>query len=254
VKEEKEEEEGYSLLPPSRWNKDSPPSRRSKNESPPSRRNRSPPRARKDSSPRRRRPHSPSSPRSVRSISSRGSPPFEEMQYGKPEHEDETEEVKPKIKKEKPDYNPSGKLNTNHQIVNGIPLKWAEPSEARQPTKKWRLYVFKGEQALDPYFIHHQSAYLFGREREVADIPTDHPTCSKQHAVLQYRMIQKEDEEGEILKIVKPYIMDLESTNGTFLNGERVESMRYYELKERDVIKFGTSTREFVLLHEESVD
>lgn len=36
---------------------------------------------------------------------------------------------------------------------------------------------------------HHRrlSCYLFGRERRVADIPTDHPSCSKQHAVLQFR-------------------------------------------------------------------
>jgi hypothetical protein len=31
------------------------------------------------------------------------------------------------------------------------------------------------------------TCYLFGRERKVADVPTDHPSCSKQHAVLQYR-------------------------------------------------------------------
>lgn len=31
------------------------------------------------------------------------------------------------------------------------------------------------------------SSYLFGRERRVADVPTDHPSCSKQHAVLQFR-------------------------------------------------------------------
>jgi len=116
------------------------------------------------------------------------------------------------------------------------------------------LYVFKGDKALDPYYIHRQSAYLFGRERLVADIPVDHPSCSKQHAVLQYRLIVKEDEEGNTIKEVKPYIMDLESTNGTFLNGERIESSRYYELKEKDMLKFGMSTREFVILHEDSVE
>ena len=46
----------------------------------------------------------------------------------------------------------------------------------------------------------------------------------------------------------KPYIIDLESTNGTFLNGERIESARYYELKGTDMLKFGTSTREYVLV------
>ncbi|CAN0511705.1 unnamed protein product, partial [Discosporangium mesarthrocarpum] len=26
--------------------------------------------------------------------------------------------------------------------------QWQEPPEARPPTKKWRLYVFKGEEAI----------------------------------------------------------------------------------------------------------
>ena len=42
---------------------------------------------------------------------------------------------------------------------------------------------------LDMLHIYRQSAYLFGRERLVADIPIDHPSCSKQHAVLQYRQV-----------------------------------------------------------------
>jgi hypothetical protein len=38
-----------------------------------------------------------------------------------------------------------------------------------------------------PLPIHRQSCYLFGRERRVADVPTDHPSCSKQQAVIQFR-------------------------------------------------------------------
>lgn len=107
-----------------------------------------------------------------------------------------------------------------------------EPPEARKPTARWRLYVFKnGEPFGDPLHIHRcvelgntccrscgmtftwqavvlwqwlastcshpavrgalrecrMSSYLFGRERRVVDVPTDHPSCSKQHAVLQFR-------------------------------------------------------------------
>lgn len=32
---------------------------------------------------------------------------------------------------------------------------------------------------------------------------------------------------------VRPYVMDLASTNGVKLNGERIDDMRYYELKEK---------------------
>lgn len=48
--------------------------------------------------------------------------------------------------------------------------------------------------------------------------------------------------------------MDLESANGTFLNGKKVEPRKYYELFEKDVLKFGFSSREYVLLHENSAD
>jgi smad nuclear-interacting protein 1 len=89
----------------------------------------------------------------------------------------------------------------------------------------------------------------------VADIPVDHPSLSKQHAVLQYRALPVRSEEiGKPDKLqCKPYIMDLESTNGTFLNGVRIDSARYYELRRGDVITLGASTREYVLLTEQSV-
>ena len=35
--------------------------------------------------------------------------------------------------------------------------------------------------------------------------------------------------------------MDLESTNKSFLNGEAIEPARYYELREKDILKFGES-------------
>jgi smad nuclear-interacting protein 1 len=38
----------------------------------------------------------------------------------------------------------------------------------------------------DLLHIHRQSAYLIGRDRTVTDVPIEHPSCSKQHAVIQY--------------------------------------------------------------------
>ena len=51
-----------------------------------------------------------------------------------------------------------------------------------------------------------------------------------------------------------PYIIDLGSSNGTYLNNKRIDAQRYYELREKDMLKFGYSSREYVLLHEQSQD
>lgn len=64
--------------------------------------------------------------------------------------------------------------------------------------------------------IYKNVGYLFGKDRRIVDVPTDHPTCSKQHAVLHYRQTST--------GLVKPYIMDLESVNGTFVNGSRIDA------------------------------
>jgi len=155
-----------------------------------------------------------------------------------------------------PNYGTTGKLAEESNRVNGVVLKWSEPVDAAKPTKRWRLYVFKGKESLEPYHIHRQSGYLLGRERRVADIPLDHPSCSSQHAVLQFRMTQKTEEaadgEERTTRRVRPYVMDLGSTNGTYINGTRQEAERYIELLEKDVLRFGYSSREYVLLHDES--
>ncbi|CAI0380014.1 unnamed protein product [Linum tenue] len=147
----------------------------------------------------------------------------------------------------------SGKLAAETNRVRGVTLLFNEPPEARKPNIRWRLYVFKGGEVLnEPLYIHRQSCYLFGRERRVADVPTDHPSCSKQHAVIQFRQVEKERSDGTISKQVSPYLMDLGSTNKTFINEKPIEPERYYELFEKDTIKFGNSSREYVLLHENS--
>ena len=182
--------------------------------------------------------------------------------------------------KVKPDFGLSGALATDSKtgnVHNGVTLKFSEPPEARIPNTRWRLYVFrrkapqkeggegllktdigadkKDDDLIDVYHISRQSAYLFGRERKVADIPVDHPSLSKQHAVLQYRALPNTSKQqiGAPAKLqCKPYLMDLESTNGTFINGVRLDSARYYELRRGDVITLGASSREYVLLTEQS--
>lgn len=157
--------------------------------------------------------------------------------------------------KHKPSFELSGKLAGETNRFRGVTLLFNEPPDARKPDVRWRLYVFKGGEVLnEPLYIHRQSCYLFGRERRVADIPTDHPSCSKQHAVIQFRQVEKEQPDGTLKKQVRPYVMDLGSTNKTFVNDNAIEPQRYYELIEKDTIRFGNSSREYVLLHENSAE
>eukprot|EP00899_Mesostigma_viride_P028252 jgi/Mesvir1/8611/Mv04943-RA.1 len=152
-----------------------------------------------------------------------------------------------------PSFELSGALAKETNTFKGVELLYNPPPEARPPSKRWRLYVFKdGEPLKDPLYIHRQTYYLFGKDRRVVDIPTDHPSCSKQHAVLQYRLVEQERADGMMEKVIKPYLMDLGSTNGTKVNNVAIEPKRYYELLETDMIKFGNSSREYVLLHENS--
>lgn len=154
--------------------------------------------------------------------------------------------------KEKPSFELSGALLEDTNTFRGVVIKYSEPPEARIPKKRWRLYPFKNDEVLPVMYIHRQSAYLLGRHRRIADIPIDHPSCSKQHAVFQYRLVEYTRADGTVGRRVRPYIIDLGSGNGTFLNNKRIEPQRYYELKEKDVLKFGFSSREYVLLHESS--
>lgn len=168
------------------------------------------------------------------------------------------------VPKVKANFGLSGALANDDQTGNvrhGITLKFSEPPEARIPNTRWRLYVFKKEntdkgtskdgansgELLETLHISKQSSYLFGRELEIADIPVHHPSLSKQHCVLQYRALM-DKVDGKLR--CKPYLMDLGSTNGTFINGVRLEDARYYELRKGDVITLGASTREYVLLTE----
>ncbi len=89
-----------------------------------------------------------------------------------------------------------------------------------------------------------------GKDERVVDILIEHPTCSSQHAVIQFREITKKDAGGSYT-LIKPYLMDLESKNGTFLNGEKIEPARYYELLPKDVIKFANSSRDYVIMKDE---
>lgn len=174
--------------------------------------------------------------------------------WGKEDKTNKDKDKDVKKEKQKPNFGLSGKLTEETNTYRGVVIKYSEPPEARKPKRRWRLYPFKGDKALQTLYIHRESAYLIGRDRKVVDLPVDHPSCSKQHAALQYRLVTFTRDDGTTGKRVRPYLIDLESANGTLINNKKIESKKYVELLERDVIKFGFSSREYVLLHENSKD
>lgn len=158
-------------------------------------------------------------------------------------------ETKPK---EKPNLGLSGALTAETNTYKGVVIKYSEPPEAKIPKKRWRFYPFKGDDMLKIIYLHRQSAYLVGRLSHVCEIPVEHPSCSKQHAAIQFRAVKITKSSGRDVLSIRPYVIDLESSNGTYLNNQRIEPKRYYEMREKDVLKFGYSTREYVLLHEKT--
>ncbi|EFQ31781.1 FHA domain-containing protein [Colletotrichum graminicola] len=161
----------------------------------------------------------------------------------------------PEKPKEKPNLRTTGLLaaaSNSVQQADGtsIVLKYHEPAEARKPAAKdqWRLFVFKGADIVDTVDLSARSCWLVGREAAVVDLAAEHPSISKQHAVIQFRHVEKRNEFGDRIGKVKPYLIDLESANGTVLNGDKIADSRYYELRDKDMIKLGHSTREYVLM------
>ncbi|EUR66763.1 hypothetical protein PFBG_04343 [Plasmodium falciparum 7G8] len=160
------------------------------------------------------------------------------------EQSEEEKEKKNVQKKETQNFNPSGLLAQEKIYKNGIEMKYTESIDAEKPDKKWRLYMFKDSNNNEPQkilHIHDKSYYLIGKEQLAVDIQLNNISISKQHAVIQFKK-----HESKIL----PFLLDLNSTNGTYINNEKIQPNKYYELRETDIIRFGSSNREFVLLHD----
>jgi len=111
--------------------------------------------------------------------------------------------------------------------------------------------VFKGDDEIEPPVpLAEQSCWLFGREKVVTDVWVQHPSASKQHAVIQFRAVQKksDDEFAGVKKVVRPYVIDLESSNGTWLNKEMIPAKRFIEVRSGDVLRIGKSERDYVFM------
>ncbi|CAF1000741.1 unnamed protein product [Rotaria sordida] len=145
------------------------------------------------------------------------------------------------------DDNNSHRRPSSRNGRNEIKPFYKEPLEARIPERHWRLSVSKDGEDLPTYRIYRQSKYIFGRDKDQCDIRLHHPSCSNIHAILQYRLRGDSHE-----RHIYPYLIDLGSSHGTYLNRRRIDSNRYYKLEENDVVQFGESSKEFILMDSDS--
>lgn len=88
--------------------------------------------------------------------------------------------------------------------------------------------------------------YLLGR-LPICDIVMNDETCSRQHAVIQFRPSDP-DENGDVQGPTDEiYIYDLGSTSGTYVNGMPLQEKAYYPLYPGDILQFGQFPNAFVL-------
>lgn len=92
------------------------------------------------------------------------------------------------------------------------------------------------------YPLHRQSKYIVGRDKDLCDIRLHNSSSSTIHAVIQYRL--RTDPSG---RHIYPYLIDLGSSHGTFINRRRINSHHYYKIEENDIIQFGENSREYLL-------
>jgi len=173
----------------------------------------------------------------------------------KSEYNDVKQEIKEEdgiMKKEGPNFEVSGLLAEEQNQVNGVALTFSLAPDSCVPNKSvcdWRLYEFNGDENTNVVKLQDYACFLFGKDKkldgssllgELKFILIENPMCSRQHAVIQFRR------RGDA---IKPYLMDLESTNKTLLNQKSIDSGKYIELRHQDVINFGHTSRDYVLLN-----
>lgn len=125
------------------------------------------------------------------------------------------------------------------------PVPYTEPPwGGKAPTSAYALEILKNGTIVDTVPLTQRSYFVVGR-LPVCDVSLEHPSISRYHAVIQYRSQAGESEcVGEENGF---YVHDLGSTHGTVVNKNKIPPKTYIRLRVGHVLKFGGSTRLFIL-------
>jgi len=133
-------------------------------------------------------------------------------------------------------FSPAEQLKESEAV---IPYK--EPCWGGLTDKSYYFEVVKNGSVTDRFELTDKSFYVFGRLPS-CDHAMDHPSLSRYHAVIQH--CAKTNSEGHDLGW---YLYDLDSTHGTWINKSKVGARVYHRLRVGYVVKFGGSTRLYIL-------
>ncbi|XP_052204825.1 uncharacterized protein LOC127809782 [Diospyros lotus] len=115
-----------------------------------------------------------------------------------------------------------------------VAVPYTIPDWSGPPSHQYFLEVLKEGSIIDQLHIYEKGAYMFGRV-DLCDFVLEHPTISRFHAVLQFK------------RNGSAYLYDLGSTHGTFVNKNEVKKRVYVDLHVGDVIRFGHSSRLYII-------
>uniref|UniRef100_A0A7S2ZG65 FHA domain-containing protein n=1 Tax=Rhodosorus marinus TaxID=101924 RepID=A0A7S2ZG65_9RHOD len=148
-------------------------------------------------------------------------------------------EIKPVVPEGTPSTGEEADLKMKKIPTSTSRRSYEEPQWSGLPSAEYAFEVIKsGVVASKEIISRSDRGYvLLGRDPEQVDIVLAHPSLSRVHAAIQFR---KDDPIA--------YLIDLNSTHGTFLNKKRVQSGKYIAMSVGDVVKFGDSSRIYVLL------
>jgi pSer/pThr/pTyr-binding forkhead associated (FHA) protein len=126
-------------------------------------------------------------------------------------------------------------------------LQYNIPESSAIPPIEYTLEVLRNGSIIDYISLSHRPYTVFGRSPD-SDVVLEHPTISRYHAIIQYK---SEFEHGQPAGL---YLYDCGSTHGTFINKKCLEPKVYVRIKIGYIIKFGQSTRLYLVQGDSSAE
>ncbi|KAL1916832.1 uncharacterized protein VTP21DRAFT_5536 [Calcarisporiella thermophila] len=125
-------------------------------------------------------------------------------------------------------------IAVQHKVPAIPPLDYVKPDWSAQPISHYSFEILKGGIVIEELDLLSKEFLIVGR-LPICDIPMEHPSVSRYHAIIQF------SKEGKV------FLYDLQSSHGTYINKRPVQPRNYIRLRVGDQLRFGESTRLYIL-------